>query len=142
MANTAVTPLTVYVIGDGQSLSAVVPVSPTYSSVVLISAFDSLSNDVTANILSTTLSGSVISFTFAAVFSGEITIYLNLGSLIFLNKVGVLTQPVASTDLSGSSVEAQLLANQQAIIGRLTIICYALGRLIGEYLVPDPTALD
>lgn len=54
----------------------------------------------------------------------------------------VRREVVAISDLVGSNLMPDLLRSQKAILAELSLIRYALGKLIGEHLVPDPTALD
>jgi hypothetical protein len=93
MANTTSFPLSIILVGDGVSLTAVVGVSPTPTSVSLVSAYSTTAGtDVSGNISSVVLTGSSVTFNFTAAFTGSISIEIALAYPLCSN---IQLQPVA-----------------------------------------------
>lgn len=78
MANITSFPLTLVIVGDGVSLTASVGVTPTPTSVSLVSAFASTGTDQSPNISSVTLTGSTVTFNFTSAFTGSISVEIAL----------------------------------------------------------------
>jgi hypothetical protein len=79
MANTYINELRYPILGDGVSLTAVIPLGFNPTSVTFVSASDNVNGDVSANVSSVVLSyGDVVTVTFIAPFTTEVVIVLNV----------------------------------------------------------------
>jgi hypothetical protein len=101
MANTTSFPLTISILGDGVSTTAVVSVAASPSAASLVSAFNSKGADVSSNILSVVPSGSNITLTFSVAFSGVITVTIGL---VYSSIVNAQIQPISHPQLPNLDV--------------------------------------
>jgi hypothetical protein len=101
MANTTAFPLTISILGDGASTTAVVGVASSPSSASLVSSFDHLGADVSGNIVSVVPSGSNVTLTFTAPFSGVILVTIGL---VYSQIVNAQLQPISHPNLPNVDV--------------------------------------
>jgi len=148
MANLTAIQLPVYITGDGVSLTAVVDLANTSytlsgiqnlnshpTAAAAVASYDHLGADVSANISSVVVSGSQVTITFVAPFTGLAQVILSVSYPV---DGSALTTPVSSaTQAVGTNLHAVLDAGA-AVIGH---VISDSGSVVNATLSPETTKI-